>query len=311
MIAYITHGNCQLHDMGPHPEQPGRLTAINEHLAESEVQSSLMHYQAPVIKHQLLRAAHSAAHLERIEACHVRITGEQLLRLDADTAMNRYSLDAAFRAAGAAVMAVDLVMSDKADKAFCAVRPPGHHAERDQSMGFCLFNNIAVAAYHALNTFGLKRVAIVDFDVHHGNGTEDIVSGDERVQFFSTFQHPLYPGTGFGKTADNVHNTALDAGADGADFRAAVERDWLSQLADFAPQLVLVSAGFDAHQADPLGGLNFLEQDYRWISERLCEQATASAESRLVSTLEGGYHLQALASSVEAHLIGMAASHPL
>jgi acetoin utilization deacetylase AcuC-like enzyme len=193
-------------------------------------------------------------------------------------------------------------MDGAASKAFCGVRPPGHHAERASAGGFCFFNNIAIAAHHALRTHGLDRVAIVDFDVHHCNGTEDIVAGDKRILLCSTFQHPFYPHTGHDCDADNVVNVPLAAGADGAVFRAAVQEHWLPRLEAFAPELILVSAGFDAHQADYMAQLNLVDADYVWVTRRLCEQADRSARGRIVSSLEGGYELHSLARSVEAHL---------
>jgi acetoin utilization deacetylase AcuC-like enzyme len=206
------------------------------------------------------------------------------------------------RAAGAVVMAVDLVLGGKVTKAFCSVRPPGHHAERHRAMGFCFFNNVVIGARHAIDAQGLERVAIVDFDVHHGNGTEDLVAGDERILFCSSFQHPFYPYSGLDCDAPNVINVPLPAGTDGRGFQAALEAQWLPRLEAFAPQLILVSAGFDAHLADDMAGLKLVEADYAWISARLAEQADRSAEGRIVSVLEGGYELRALARSVEAHL---------
>jgi acetoin utilization deacetylase AcuC-like enzyme len=230
---------------------------------------------------------------------------EGLVWLDGDTAMGPHSLKAALRAAGAAVLAVDLVMTGQADRAFCAVRPPGHHAERDRAMGFCLFNNVVIAAHHALTRHALQRVAIVDFDVHHCNGTEDIVAGDERILMCSTFQHPFYPNSGADCRAENVVNVPLQAGTDSAGFRRAVNDHWLGRLQAFAPELVLVSAGFDAHRADQIANLELVEDDYAWVTARLLEQANASAGGRIVSSLEGGYELQALANSVEVHLRAM------
>ncbi len=299
-LAYLSHPDCQLHDMGPHhPERPARLDAINDRLLATGLDMALHHYNAPLVRRELLEAVHDAAYVESIFKLAPK---EGLVWVDADTAMAPGTLNAALRAAGAAVMAVDLVMEGKASKAFCGVRPPGHHAERDAAMGFCFFNNIAIAAYHALNAHGLQRVAIVDFDVHHGNGTEDIVAGDERVLFCSTFQHPFYPHSGHDCTAANVVNVPLEAGSDGAVFREAVERHWLPRLAAFEPQLVLVSAGFDGHQADYMAQLNLVDSDYAWVTRRLCEQGDRSAGGRVVSSLEGGYELQSLARSVEAHL---------
>ncbi len=299
-IAYISHPDCLLHEMGSHhPEQPARLSAINDRLIASGLDMALHHHDAPLAQREQLSRCHDAAYIDRI---HAENPESGLAWLDGDTAMNPHSLDAALRAAGAAVLAVDLVMAGKASQAFCGVRPPGHHAEHDRAMGFCFFNNIAIAARHALDVHGLERVAIVDFDVHHGNGTEDIVAGDQRILFCSTFQHPFYPYTGDGEAAPNILNTPLAAGAAGAVFREQVERHWLPRLEAFAPQLILVSAGFDAHQADPLGGLGLVDQDFAWVTRRLCDQADRSAGGRIVSSLEGGYDLHALARSVEAHL---------
>ena len=299
-IAYITHQGCLLHEMGPdHPEQPARLDAINNRLIATGLGMLLQQYDAPLARREQLEAVHDT---DYIDAIFTTLPAVGLVWVDADTAMNRNSLDAALRAAGAAVLGVDLVMQGKARFVFCAVRPPGHHAGRRRAMGFCLFNNVAVAAYHALNHYGLERVAIVDFDVHHGNGTEEIVSGDDRVLFCSTFQHPFYPYSGQDSTAANIVNVPLPAGSNGAVFREAVERHWLPRLQGFEPELILVSAGFDAHQADDMAGLNLVDSDYAWVTRQMCEQADRSADGRIVSMLEGGYNLHALARSVEAHI---------
>jgi len=282
-----------------HPEQPARLSAINDRLIATGLEMVLHQFDAPLATRELLEAVHDRAYVDEIFAA---APSEGLVWVDGDTAMNPHSLRAALRAAGAVALGVDLVMEGKAKQVFCAVRPPGHHAERHRAMGFCLFNNVAVGAYHALNHHGLARVAIVDFDVHHGNGTEDIVSGDERVLFCSTFQHPFYPHSGYENTAANIANAPLPRGSNGKVFREAVETHWLPRLEAFAPQLILVSAGFDAHQADDMAGLNLIDADYAWVTRRLCEQAERSAQGRIVSTLEGGYELHALARSVEAHL---------
>lgn len=299
-LAYISHQDCQLHDMGQHhPERPARLGAITDRLIASGLDMALHHYSAPLAEREQLLAAHDAAYIDQI---YTAGPDDGLNWLDGDTAMNRHTLQAALRAAGAVVMGVDLVMEGKAQKVFCGVRPPGHHAEQCRAMGFCFFNNVVVGAYHAINRYGLERVAIVDFDVHHGNGSEDIVSGDERVLFCSTFQHPFYPYSGADSSATNIINTPLAAGAGSSAFREAVEHYWLPRLESFAPQLVLVSAGFDAHQADDMGGLNLVDADYAWVTRRICAQAERSARGRVVSSLEGGYELHALARSVEAHL---------
>jgi acetoin utilization deacetylase AcuC-like enzyme len=216
--------------------------------------------------------------------------------------MNPYSLKAARRAAGAVVKAVDLVMNGEATRAFCGVRPPGHHAERNRAMGFCFYNNIAIGALHALQNHDLARVAIVDFDVHHGNGTEHIVAGDERILFCSTFQHPFYPNSGHECDEANVVNVPLSQGTSSEGFRAAVTQHWIPALERFQPQLLLVSAGFDAHQADDMAGINLVDTDYAWITQELVGVADRHARGRVVSSLEGGYELHALARSVEAHL---------
>ena len=299
-IAYITHSDCLLHDMGAgHPEQPARLSAINNRLIASGLEMLMRQYDAPLARREQLEAVHDPAYIDSIFTAS---PAAGLVWIDGDTAMNRNSLDAALRAAGAAVLGVDLVMQAEVGQAFCAVRPPGHHAGRARAMGFCLFNNIAVGAYHALNRYGLERVAIVDFDVHHGNGTEDIVSGDDRILFCSTFQHPFYPHTGIGAAVSNIVNTPLAVGSGGRAFRDAIERDWLPRLASFAPELIMISAGFDGHRLDDMAGLDLIEDDYAWVTRRVFEQAQESADGRIVSALEGGYALHALARSVEAHI---------
>jgi acetoin utilization deacetylase AcuC-like enzyme len=298
-VAYISHPTCLLHDMGPHPEQPARLSAIQDRLIACGLDPMLSHYEAPEVDRALLEQVHDPAYVARLFDC---APASGYAQLDPDTAMNPYTLPAALRAAGAAQLGADLLLQGAALRAFCAVRPPGHHAERARPMGFCLFNNVVIGAYRALGEHGLERVAIVDFDVHHGNGTENIVADDPRILFCSTFQHPFYPNSGADCPADNVVNVPLPAGSDSADFRRAITEHWLPALAGFAPELILVSAGFDAHQADDMAGLNLLVDDYTWVTRQICRQAEQSAAGRVLSCLEGGYHLQALARSVEAHL---------
>jgi acetoin utilization deacetylase AcuC-like enzyme len=299
-IGLISHYDCQLHDMGHHhPEQPARLAAINDRLIASGLEMVLHQFDAPEATRELLTAVHDEDYVDTVFSASPE---EGIVWLDGDTAMNRHTLKAALRAAGAAAFAVDLVMEGKVKQAFCAVRPPGHHAERHRAMGFCFFNNVAVGAQHAMTAYGLERVAVVDFDVHHGNGTEDIFSGNPKVLFCSTFQHPFYPHSGYDSTAPNVVDAPLPAGADSAVFRNAVETHWLPRIEAFAPQLIMISAGFDAHQADDMAGLNLVDRDYGWVTRRLCELADASADGRVVSCLEGGYDLHALGRCVEAHL---------
>jgi len=299
-IAYITHDACTLHEMGPHhPEQPSRLGAINDRLIASGLDPVLRHYAAmPADREHLLRA-HDAAYVDQLFA---RSPEGGLVWLDGDTAMNPSTLDAALYAAGAVVQAVDLVMSGDAAQAFCAVRPPGHHAERARAMGFCFFNNVAIGAAHALATHGIERVLIADFDVHHGNGTESIFYGDDRVLFCSTFQHPFYPYTGHESPAPNLVNVPLPARTNGAEFREAVSRHWLPAIEAFAPELVMISAGFDAHIEDDMAELDLSEADYGWVTRQLSGVAKRHANGRIVSTLEGGYALSALGRSVAVHI---------
>ncbi len=300
MLAYVSHQQCHWHEMGEHhPEQPARLAAIDDRLLASGLDMALHRYDAPLATRDFLTLAHGEAYVDTLFDA---VPTGGLVWLDGDTAMNPHTLDAARRGAGAMQLGVDLVMTGKARQVFCAVRPPGHHAERERAMGFCLFNNVALGACYALEHYGLQRVAIVDFDVHHGNGTEDIVAGDERILFCSTFQHPFYPHSGLECSAANIVNSPLPAGTAGAGFREAVETHWLPRLDAFAPQLLIISAGFDAHQADDMGGLNLVDEDYAWVTRQLVVQATRSAQGRIVSSLEGGYELHALARSVEAHL---------
>lgn len=306
-IAFISHHSCSLHKMGDHhPEQPSRLHAINDRLISTGLEMVLMYHDAPqATKEQLLRV-HDAEYVQHVFDSSPE---EGYVWLDGDTALGPRTLDAALHAAGGVAKGVDLVMSGETSHAFCAVRPPGHHAERSKAMGFCFFNNVAVGAAHALAEHGIERVAIVDFDVHHGNGTEDIFAGDERVLFCSTFQHPFYPHSGYGESASNVVNCPLPSRADGAAFREAVETHWLPALDAFAPQLVIISAGFDGHRDDDMAHFNLMEFDYAWITRRLCEIADRHSKGRVVSSLEGGYDLQALARSVAVHLKSFLGDH--
>ncbi len=288
-----------------HPECPERLHAISDRMIASGMEMLVTHYDAPEATLDQLARVHDRTYIARIFAAAPKDT-DALAWLDGDTAMNRGTLPAALRSAGAAILAVDLVMSDKHHAAFCCVRPPGHHAGRDSAAGFCFFNNVAVAAAHALEHHGLTRVAIVDFDVHHGNGTEDIFTGEPRVLFCSSFQHPFYPGTGADTVEPNIINLAMPRLTSGTDFRAAVTRAWLPRLDAFAPQMIFISAGFDAHRDDELGQMGLVEADYAWITRQLKSVAQRHAQGRIVSCLEGGYQLDALARSVEAHVRALA-----
>lgn len=301
MLRLYTHPSCLEHDPGPgHVESPARLRAVLQALDHDRF-AAIDRIEAPRVTREQLLRVHDAAYVDRILAT-VPATGT--VRLDEDTLMSPASVEAALRAAGAAVAAVDAVMGPRGGHAFCAVRPPGHHATPDRAMGFCLFNNIAVAAAHALAEHGLKRVAIADFDVHHGNGTQDVFEREPRVLFISSHQSPLYPETGRvdERGVGNIVNAPLSPGDGSYEFRELWEGALLPRLHAFKPQLVLVSAGFDAHRNDPLADLRLGTEDYAWITSRLVDLAHAHAGGRLVSSLEGGYDLNALAVSVSAHV---------
>lgn len=298
--AYITHSDCLKHVIGAdHPESPERLHAIKDQLIASGMLDFLTHYDAPKASKEALALAHSMEYIERVFSL---APESGLVHLDEDTAMNPYSLSSALHAAGAVIHGVDLVMSGEMENAFCNIRPPGHHAGRESASGFSIFNNVAVAAMHALEHHGLQRVAIADFDVHHGNGTEDIMRDDARVMLCSTFRHPYYPYHGADSGNEHIINVPLSAGSSGAEFRAAITDHWLPALERFQPQLILISAGFDAHWEDDMGGLALREADYFWVTEVLRDVAKRHADNRIVSALEGGYALHALGRSVMMHI---------
>jgi acetoin utilization deacetylase AcuC-like enzyme len=298
--AFVTHPDCLKHDMGAHhPERPARLSAIEDQLIASGIAQHLTRYEAPLATDEQLARVHPADYVRAIRDAAPQ---SGTVHLDPDTAMNRWTLQAALRAAGAAVLATDLVLTAKHDAAFCSVRPPGHHACRARPMGFCIFNNVAVAARHALHAHGLERVAIIDFDVHHGNGTEDIFAGDPRVLMASTFQHPFYPYCGTDDPAPNMVNVPLAAGTGSSGVRKAVTDAWLPALDGFRPQLVIFSAGFDAHAEDDMAMLRFADADYAWITEQVKAVAERHAQGRIVSVLEGGYALSALGRSAVQHI---------
>ena len=306
--AYFSHPDCRAHAMArSHPESPQRLVAIDEQLQACGLGAVLVRREAPLVDMAHVLRAHDAGHVERLQDTLQPLAASgRSHAIDADTMAGPGTWTAMRRAAGAAIAATDAVMAGEVRNAFCAVRPPGHHATRDAVMGFCFFNNVAIAAHHALTTHGLQRVAIVDFDVHHGNGTEDIIAGDERILMVSYFQHPLYPNSGAEPLGTNMLNLPVAAHTDGAALRALIEAEWLPRLDAFAPQMLFISAGFDAHREDPLGQLGLVEADYAWITRRLMDVAERHAQGRIVSCLEGGYHLSALARSVAAHLGALA-----
>ena len=299
-VAFVTHADCLKHEMGEwHPERPERLSAIEDQLIASGIGQYLERHEAPLATDGQLARVHPP---EYVRAIRDAAPESGTVHLDPDTAMNPHSLQAALRAAGAAVLATDLVLRGAARAAFCSVRPPGHHACRARPMGFCIFNNVAVAARHALEAHGLERVAIIDFDVHHGNGTEDIFENDPRVLMASTFQHPFYPYSGTEDPASNMVNVPLPAGAGSAQFRAAVDEHWIPALDKFRPELVIFSAGFDAHAEDDMAMLALTDQDYAWVTQQVKAVADRHAGGRVVSMLEGGYALSALGRSVVQHL---------
>lgn len=298
---FYFHHDCLRHSAGPgHPESPERLQAVFTALSPTRF-PHLMRREAPLAGLEIPYGAHDPAYVDAILAT---VPDSGFRQIDSDTAISEGSGIAALRAAGAVAAAVDNVLTNEAQRAFCAVRPPGHHAERGRPMGFCVFNNVAMAAVHARKAHGLERVAVVDFDVHHGNGTQNIFAGDDGLFFASSHQSVLYPGTGAQrKVAANLVNVPLPSGADGAAFRQAWETDILPALKAFAPQLILISAGFDGHARDPLAGWNLLAEDFAWVTAAIAEVAdTVPAAGRIISVLEGGYDLEALETSVAAHV---------
>jgi len=303
--ALITHQDCMLHNMGDdHPESPSRISAIMTQLEQSGLLRQLEVYRAELATHEHLERVHTATYLEQL---HVMVPKQGRVFVDPDTALMPHTLRAAYLSAGAAVQAVDLVMSGKHQSAFCAMRPPGHHAERSKAMGFSFFNNVAVGVRHAMEQYGVQRVAIIDFDVHQGNGTVDIFQDDPNVMICSSFQHPFYPYSHYFIQKPNVINSPIDANTSGLEYRCIVEKDWLKPLQEHKPEIIFISAGFDGHKDDPMAELNLVEADYRWVTEMVMSVAREHAQGRVVSCLEGGYNLKALACSVQAHLEAMIA----
>jgi acetoin utilization deacetylase AcuC-like enzyme len=309
--AYITHPDCLRHEMGTgHPECPARLNAINSQLRSSGMLDELNCLEAPLAEAEDLKRVHRSAYVDLIFE---NAPTEGYVQLDPDTAMNPHSLSAARRAAGAGLLAVDEVTAGRAVNAFCAVRPCGHHATQVRSMGFCIFNNIGVAAAYVLEKKGLERVAVIDFDVHHGNGTEDMFSPPhwhKHVLMASFFQHPFYPYSGTANPAPNMINIPLEAGSGGAVAKKAVQTHWLPALETFKPQMIFISAGFDAHKEDLLGGMALIEADYAWMTHELKRVAARHSQGRIVSMLEGGYNLSALGRSAVAHVRALSEESP-
>ena len=298
--AYISHPDCLKHEMGAlHPECPERISAIRDHLLIKGLLEFMQLYDAPLATEEQLGRAHAILHVHEIAA---KVPESGYAQVDPDTWMNAYTYQAALRSAGAAVLATDLVLRGEASVAFCNVRPPGHHAERNNAGGFCFFNNVAVGIRHALDVHGLERVALADFDVHHGNGSEDILCGDSRVLMCSTFETNLYPFCGDEPRGTNMVNVGLSSRSGSNAFREAVDWGWIPALDAFRPQMIFISAGFDAHREDDMGNLGLVEADYEWVTRKVMEVAKRHAKGRVVSCLEGGYVLSPLARSVAAHV---------
>ncbi len=299
-IAYISHPDCLLHQMGEgHPEKPNRLNAIEDQLIASGIFDLLQHHQAPLATVRQLERVHDSKYIEEVLSFEHK---NKSAYLDPDTMITPQTPKAALRSAGALILATDLVLKGKIRQAYCNVRPPGHHALPSQAMGFCFFNNVAVGAAHAIAEYGIKRIAIIDFDVHHGNGTETMFTHEPRVMLCSTFQHPFYPFSGASSGNEHIINTPLSAGTSGDKYRETILSVWLPALHKFKPELIFFSAGFDAHQEDHMSMLNLTDKDYSWITREILLIADKYAEGRVVSTLEGGYHLPSLARSVLNHL---------
>jgi acetoin utilization deacetylase AcuC-like enzyme len=298
--AYISHPDTLLHIMdGSHPESPARITAIKNALVKQGLFQKLKTYEAPAATDRELQRVHSATYIQKIRALSPKAG---LVRLDADTAMSPMTLSAALHASGAVIFATDLVMRGMAHNAFCCIRPPGHHAGRANSAGFCIFNHVAVGVAHAFEKYGIKRAAIIDFDVHHGDGTEDIFQHDPRVMLCSTFQHPFYPHRGADSRSDKMLNIPLPAKSGRKAFQQVFEQDFLPALNAFKPEIIYISAGFDAHAEDPLADLALENADYGWMTQFIKQVAKQHARGRIISSLEGGYHLPALGEAVCNHV---------
>ena len=311
--GYFTHRECWRHEMGPgHPECPARLDAIEDRLLVTGVADALERHEAPQASLADIELAHDRMHVAALQGLTQRLVEEQQAggpeysQIDTDTSINSHTFSAALHAAGAALAATDAVMAGELENAFCAVRPPGHHATRHQAMGFCFFNNVAVGVKYALSRHHLKRVAVIDFDVHHGNGTEDILSGDDRVLMCGIFQHPFYPYSDVESYTDTRVNVPVPARSKGDVVRQLVLDHWLPALHRQRPQMLFISAGFDAHREDDVGGMGLVEADYSWLTQQMMAVAKQYGEGRIVSCLEGGYNLSSLGRSVAAHVKALA-----
>jgi acetoin utilization deacetylase AcuC-like enzyme len=309
MTGYFTHPSFRKHEMGAgHPECPERLDAIDDRLLISGLDVALERREATPASTSDIELAHDRMYVAAIRGLNAELKediaagGADHLQIDTDTSINIHTWTAALHAVGAATDAVDAVMAGEMSTAFCAVRPPGHHACHDKAGGFCFFNNVAIAAKYALERHNLQRVAIVDFDVHHGNGTEDIVKGDDRILMVSFYQHPFFPLDWVHSNAANLVNLPVPAYTKGMEIREMIETAWMPRLEDFQPELILISAGFDGHREDDMGQLGLVENDYAWMTSRIMDVARRHAQGRVISCLEGGYVMSSLARSVEAHI---------
>jgi acetoin utilization deacetylase AcuC-like enzyme len=301
--AFVSHPDTLLHVMdGNHPESPARITAIKNAVMASDLKQKLQFYEAPAASKTQLELVHTKDYVDEIFNIAPKAG---LVRLDGDTSMGPMSLSATLHASGAVILATDLVLSGKAKNAFCSVRPPGHHASKSNSAGFCIFNHVAVGVAHAMAQYKIKRVAIIDFDVHHGDGTEDIFKDNPNVMLCSTFQHPFYPHRGADTRTKNMINLPLPAKANGDDFRKVFEAEIKPALAAFKPEVIYISAGFDAHVNDPLADLSLSTQDYSWLTDFIKIIANNCCAGRIISSLEGGYHLPSLSESVLAHITSL------
>lgn len=301
-VLIITHLACLLHlkgYAGSHPEIPQRLEVITNRLGEMD---DLSWSDAILISRDHLLLAHAPHYVDQLLSYE---TLEHFENIDTDTIIGPGTIRSARFAAGALIQAVDKVMEDQYKRVFCAVRPPGHHAENTRAMGFCFFNNVAIGALYAKQKYGLERIAIIDFDVHHGNGTQEILAHHDGFLYISSHESPLFPGTGLDSFSDKAINVPMLSRTGSRAFKEIYETKILPQLLDFAPQLIFISAGFDAHQSDPLSGTRLIKNDYKWVTEKIVDVANATCNGKIISTLEGGYHLEALADSVEAHILGL------
>ncbi len=301
--AYITHTDCQKHDMGSHhPECPERLGAVNDQLLIKGLLDYMEQCEAPLATREQLARAHSGFYLDEFAEIAQQVPEGKLVQIDPDTSINEFSYQAALRSAGAVVMAVDLVAGGKAPSAFCNIRPPGHHAERSNAGGFCFFNNVAVGIRHAIAAHGIERIALIDFDVHHGNGSEDILFNDDHVLMCSIFEKNIYPFCGDVPMGKNMINVGLPSRSSGDVFRDVVLKQWIPALEKYQPQMIFISAGFDGHREDDMGNLGLVEADYEWVTKQIMQIADRYAQGRVVSCLEGGYALSALGRSAAAHV---------